>query len=159
MELLAEEMDLHLFRPLWQWHMLAVHKYIITWCTCRPLHYLAGPAERSSRHGLRWQFPGGGPIGRRRWNGLGWPEGHQQATQWRELAVYLFWGGGFRHHMVYELPLAQSRPLRSLQRLMASAPLRPWAKFVYPLWLPMERDDKVLSGLERRPSWFLGMPY
>lgn len=32
----------------------------------------------------------GVPIGRRRRNGLGWPEGHQQETQWKEHAVYLF---------------------------------------------------------------------
>lgn len=45
----------------------------------------------------------GVPIGRRRRNGLGWPEGHQQETQWKEHAVYLF-GWGTIWSMNYHLP-------------------------------------------------------
>lgn len=94
----------------------------------------------------------GVPKGRRRRNGFGWPDGHQQATQGRELTMYLFWS---RHHMVYELPLSQSRPPCSPKCLVASPPLRPWVEFVYPLWLQIECDDKFLPGSEHRPSWFL----
>ena len=59
MELLAGETDLRLLRPQWQWHMLSLHKYIITCYTCRPLHYLAGPAERSNRRGASMTVPRG----------------------------------------------------------------------------------------------------
>lgn len=59
-ESLAEALELALLPAQWRWHMLTLHKYIITGYTCRPLPHLTLAAERSSRRWLRWQFPEGG---------------------------------------------------------------------------------------------------
>lgn len=69
-ELLTGEMELPLLRTQWHWHMLTLHKYIITCYTGRSLHYLAQPAECSNRFWLRWQLPEGGSD---RWALLKWP--------------------------------------------------------------------------------------
>lgn len=84
-------------------------------------------------------FHRGVPIGRRCWNGLGWLEGHQRAAHRGELSVYLF---RFRHHMFYELPLAQFWPPCSLPGVSWLPHLCGLeSSLVHLSWLLIKRDD------------------